>query len=230
MIELSTITAYYHENKAHLHQFFDNITKNISGRVPHDSILSLKIISDLIKVENYLEIGVHNGGSTCIMCTNSDIRNIYGIDLFEDMYNVENHYNEDKFRKYQYFKRDSLSKNKSQHNIEGICELYNTKPNLHLIQGNTYFDETEHTFKDLLGDLQVDLIHLDGDHTAEGINNDFARYSQYLKAGGILVFDDYHHIDIKRFVDGLGPNNGFIKIGVFKSDSTKSEQFIICKQ
>jgi len=146
------------------------------------------------------------------------------------MYNVESHYNEDKFRKYQYFKRDDLNNNKSRRNILGICELYNTEPNLHLIQGNTYFDETERKFKNLLGDLQIDLIHIDGDHTTEGINNDYARYFPYLKAGGILVFDDYHHTDIKQFVDSLGPENGVIKIGVFESDNSNAKQFIIYKQ
>lgn len=230
MIDISTINAHYHDNKTYLHQVFDNVNKNISGRIPHDSILSLKIISDLIRIENYMEVGVHNGGSACIMCTNTNIRNIYGIDLFEDMYNIESHYNSEKFRKYQYFQRDNLSKNKSQHNIASVCELYGTTPEVHLIQGNTYFDDTEQKFKDTLGDLQLDLIHLDGDHTTAGIKNDFVRYFPYLKNDGILVFDDYHHTDIKCFVDGLGSDESVIKVGVFKSDSAKSEQFIVYKQ
>jgi len=222
-MEKKKIDNYYSENKESLINFYNEIENKIEGRICHSSVILIKIVCDLNKIENYLEIGVHNGGSMGLIIGDDNVKNLYGLDLFEDMYDQSKHLNKSKFDKYQYFKRDNLSMAKTIRNLEKID---NTK-NLNLIQGNTYFDETEEKLQEVLGNNKLDLIHIDGDHTLDGVSNDFKRYFKYLNTGGFLAFDDYHHSIIKKYVDSIGGDN-ISKIGSFKFNS-EAEQFLIKK-
>jgi len=40
----------------------------------------------------------------------------------------------------------------------------------------------------------IDLLHIDGNHGAEAVMNDFKLYFPKVKSGGIIWFDDYHPI------------------------------------
>ncbi len=48
------------------------------------------------------------------------------------------------------------------------------------------------------------LLVIDGDHSYEGVKNDFQRYRDLVVPGGYVVFDDYGNDnwpDVKRYVD-----------------------------
>lgn len=164
----------------------------------------MHILANHININNYLEIGVHNGGSmTMLLSGNNKNINVYGIDLFEDKYNEAKHLNKQKFMEYAYFKRDNLSMTKTRKNIDKINNYYNNNSNISLIQGNSYFDETEFKFQKQLNNNKLDLLFIDGDHTLDGVKNDNERYSKYVKKYGFIVFDDYHHPIIKQYCDQL---------------------------
>tara|TARA_Y100000816_G_C26068288_1_gene561583 strand:+ start:68 stop:607 length:540 start_codon:yes stop_codon:yes gene_type:complete len=170
-----------------------------------------------------MEIGVHNGGSiSMILSSNNKNINIIGIDLFEDMYDESKHLNKEKFTKYQYFKRDNLSMIKTHNNLNKLKEIYNNNSNINLIQGNSYFDETEHKFKKEINNNKLDLLFIDGDHTLDGVKNDYERYSKYVKKGGYIIFDDYHHPIIKEYCNKLLKDNSSIKM-ITKFKSFKSD-------
>lgn len=198
------IQEYYEENKESLIQMFKDNESSIEGRICHPSIILLKILSELIDIHTYMEIGVHNGGSMSMLLASNKNKNItmHGIDLFEDMYDVSKHLNHEKFATYQYFRRDDLSNHKTFTNLEKIKTKYGSDSTINLIQGNSYFDETEEKFKDAL-EGELDLLFIDGDHTLDGVKNDFERYSKYVKKGGYIVFDDYHYPITRDYVDGL---------------------------
>ena len=224
------IDKYYNENKIKLHNLFQNIETIIDGRICHSSIILLKILCEIEKIENYLEIGVHNGGSMSLLLTNNNSKNLFGLDLFEDMYNINKHLNNQKYNMYQYFRRDNLAINKTKKNLELVKEKYkNYNSNLKLIKGNSYFDETEEKFKTDCNVL-IDLLFIDGDHTFDGVKNDFERYSKYVKINGYIIFDDYHHEIIEKYCDKLLLNNSNYKIITkFKSDNSKSIDLLIQK-
>ena len=177
-----------------------------------------------------MEIGVHNGGSMGLLITNNNSKNLYGIDLFEDMYDVNKHLNKDKFVKYQYFKRDNLSKKKTADNLTLLMNKYNKKINLNLIQGNSYFDKTENEFNKVRNNITFDLLFIDGDHTLDGVKNDFERYNKYVKKGGFIIFDDYHHEIIQRYCDDLFLNNSSYElICKFKSYNSNAIDLLVKK-
>uniref|UniRef100_A0A6C0AX13 Methyltransferase domain-containing protein n=1 Tax=viral metagenome TaxID=1070528 RepID=A0A6C0AX13_9ZZZZ len=223
------IKSYYNENKIKLHKLFENIEILINGRICHSSIILLKILCDLEKIENYLEIGVHNGGSMSLLLTNNNSKNLFGIDLFEDMYNIDKHMNSEKYNKYQYFKRDNLSIDKTTNNLNHIKENFHNMSSISLIQGNSYYNETEEKFKNTCN-FELDLLFIDGDHTLDGVQNDFERYNKYVKKNGYIIFDDYHHEIIKNYCDTLLTNNdNFEIITKFQSYNSNAIDLLVKK-
>jgi predicted O-methyltransferase YrrM len=209
---------------------FKTNENQIDGRICHPSIICIFILLQFIDIENYMEIGVHNGGSMSMVLASKQNVNLYGIDLFEDMYDKTKHYNEDKFNTYQYFKRDNLSKEKTSLNLNCLKKFYNNDSTLTLIQGNTYFDDTETNVHSIISDKKMDILFIDGDHTYDGVKNDFERYDKYVKINGYIIFDDYHHPIIKEYVDNLlKDNSDYVMIDVFKCDNTKAKDIILQK-
>ena len=130
------INEYYSNNKNELHRMFNYNENIIDGRICHSSIIVLNILDKFIDINNYMEIGVHNGGSMTMMLSSNKNKNLYGIDLFEDMYNIEKHLNSEKFNTYSYFKRDNLSQQKTIKNLNIIKNNYNNSSEITMIQGN----------------------------------------------------------------------------------------------
>ena len=227
----TTIDNYYSNNKEQIHALFNKNENMIDGRICHSSIILLHILINNVDINNYMEIGVHNGGSmTMILSGNNKNINIYGIDLFEDIYDEMKHLNQEKFTTYQYFKRDNLSMVKTLDNVERVKEYYNNNSKINLLQGNSYFDETETKFKQELNSNELDLLFIDGDHTLDGVKNDYDRYSKYVKKGGYIVFDDYHHPIIKEYCDKLLKESSTIKlITKFKSFNSDAIDLLVRK-
>ncbi|MBW1784788.1 MAG: class I SAM-dependent methyltransferase, partial [Deltaproteobacteria bacterium] len=42
---------------------------------------------------------------------------------------------------------------------------------------------------------EINMLYIDGDHTAAGVKKDFETYSKFIAPGGIIVFGDYHNND-----------------------------------
>lgn len=232
---MSTITSeqinkYYADSKDELHKTLKTVDSNITGRICHKSILLLKIVSELTDIERYMEIGVHNGGSMGLLISNPNLKYAMGIDLFEDMYDLNKHLNYNKYDTYQYFRRDDLSQKKTQSNLKKIQENFSSTAEITLVQGNSYFDETEESVKSQVGE-QVDLLHIDGDHTWDGVKNDWKRYAKFVAPEGYIVLDDYHMDSIKKLVhEIIDGDEGYTLIGAFQADEQVASQYLIQKK
>jgi len=228
-ITIQQVHEYYEANKKELNQVFKEVNEQVEGRICHTSILLLKIVSELTDVERYMEIGVHNGGSMGLLISNPKLKYALGLDLFEDMYDLSKHLNASKFHTYQYFQRDNLSQEKTESSIKKLKEAFGSNAEIKLTQGNSYFDSTENQVKETLKE-QVDLLHIDGDHTWDGVQNDFKRYSKFVAPGGYIVFDDYHMPEIKRLIHEVIANTeGYTLIGSYQTDDQKAEQYLVQK-
>lgn len=69
---------------------------------------------------------------------------------------------------------------------------YFSKPNqqMNYINGSSYGAGTVDKVKHLLGDKKLDLLFIDGDHSYEGVKQDFLKYRHLVRDGGIIVFHD----------------------------------------
>ena len=61
---------------------------------------------------------------------------------------------------------------------------------LELIQGDSHADTALKDVERALDGRQVDLLFIDGDHTYEGVKQDWEMYSPLVSPGGIVVFHD----------------------------------------
>ncbi len=150
------------------------VRKNLNlsnSRQCHHKVVVLNILCDLFNVETYLEIGVHNGCSMSYIVSNSNVKKVYGIDLFENTYG--------------HYINDNLNYEKVMKNIE----RNNINSNITLIKGDSTDLNTIKKFKDF--SEKIDLLFIDGAHYYDNVKSDFINYSKFVKKNGLIVFDDY---------------------------------------
>jgi len=102
---------------------------------------------------------------------------------------------------------------------------------IHLLRMDSHDETTLREVERILGGLKVDFLFIDGDHSYEGVKQDFQMYGKLVKPGGIVAFhdicphppetccevnkfwleiqDDYHHREIVE-----DWNQGWAGIGV----------------
>ena len=71
--------------------------------------------------------------------------------------------------------RENLQKIIAEHKLESMVEL-----------------KVEASWKaaEKFGDASIDLLHIDGDHSVEGVTKDLALYWPKMKVGGVVIMDD----------------------------------------
>ena len=61
---------------------------------------------------------------------------------------------------------------------------------LHLIRADSHQVSTLWKVKHILGGMKIDLLFIDGDHTYEGVKQDFEMYHPLVKSSGLIAFHD----------------------------------------
>ncbi len=64
------------------------------------------------------------------------------------------------------------------------------KQRIKFIEGSSYAASTVKKVKNTLGGKKVDLLFIDGDHSYDGVKNDFLNYRQFVAEDGIIAFHD----------------------------------------
>jgi len=61
---------------------------------------------------------------------------------------------------------------------------------LHLLRANSHDLGTQSRVRELLQGQKLDLLFIDGDHTYDGVKEDFDGYKSLVRRGGVIVFHD----------------------------------------
>jgi predicted O-methyltransferase YrrM len=61
---------------------------------------------------------------------------------------------------------------------------------IELVVGDSHEPRTQERIRRLLGGGALDFLLIDGDHTYEGVKQDFADYSPLVRPGGLIAFHD----------------------------------------
>lgn len=64
------------------------------------------------------------------------------------------------------------------------------KQTIALVRGDSHSIETETRVRQATGSAPVDFLFIDGDHSYEGVKDDFERYRALVKPDGIIAFHD----------------------------------------
>jgi predicted O-methyltransferase YrrM len=79
------------------------------------------------------------------------------------------------------------------------------KQTLHLLRGDSHDPAMLDAVKSRLPDGGLDFLFIDGDHTYDGVRQDYEMYSPLVKPGGAIVFHDIctHDAEFNCHVDKL---------------------------
>lgn len=74
--------------------------------------------------------------------------------------------------------------------IEKLMAYAKGSQKLHFIRDDSHKKKTLDQTKKIFGKNKLDLLFIDGDHTYEGVKQDYEMYSPLVKSEGIIVFHD----------------------------------------
>ena len=115
------------------------------------------------------EIGTFKGGTLYIWCQLADFRaNIHSIDLPGGGFGGG--YNERSLPFFQSFRKSGQK--------------------LNCLRGDSHNHQVKLKFQSLLGEQQLDFLFIDGDHSYQGVKQDFEDYKEFVRPGGIIAFHD----------------------------------------
>lgn len=193
----------------------EKISNEMEGNTFHHHYHILYDIVNLFpKDQNltYVEIGCYAGGSSCLILQRPNTE-VFGIDL-----------------------GNPIPQNVVMNNVDKF-NIHNNK--FVYIEGNSQQIDTLNKLKLLID--EIDVLFIDGDHSAQGLKKDFSMYSPMVKQGGYIIFDDYldkeHSPQVKGAVDEIVSNISGYEIignspntfGARPSTMTKGNCFVIKK-
>ena len=145
-------------------------------------ILALGKILKAYTPTHSLEIGTNYGGTLLLLCSvSSPTAQIISVDLPSGRFGGG------------YPKRK----------IPLFRQFPKSGQRLHLIRGDSHRQETKKRALRILNGKPLDYLFLDGDHTYEGVRQDFEMYAPLVRSGGIIALHDIarHHENSECEVD-----------------------------
>jgi predicted O-methyltransferase YrrM len=127
-----------------------------------DEILSLADAVKAISPKTILEIGTCNGG-TLFIWSNLASNQVISCDL-----------NESKVREELYQQFTPANSN---------CDVIS-------LAGDSHSEDFRKHVENKLNGEKVDFLFIDGDHTEEGVKQDYEMYSPLVRKGGLIAFHD----------------------------------------
>lgn len=160
------------------------IIGNMINKSFHNHYHILYDICDSFEHNNitYLEIGAFAGGSASLVASNDKVSNVYSIDLGTPI--------------------------NKEIPINNVNNFKNKNCEYTYFQGSSFDNDLITMVKNTIN--EVDILFIDGDHSHNGVLNDFKNYSSMVKNGGYIVFDDYmdniYSPEVKGAVDYIVSN------------------------
>lgn len=128
-----------------------------------------------ISPKNVLEIGTQFGGTFCVWCqlVPPEGKKI-SIDLVDGIHG-------------------GLSKTFCEQRNIALSRAFE---NVHFLMFDSHQQSTVERVKRILGDEQVDFLFIDGDHTYEGVLQDYTMYKDFVRPGGLIAFHDINESNV----------------------------------
>src|SRR5687767_11480705 len=135
---------------------------------PFVSLLKRRVLRTVV------EIGTKRGGTFFLWCTIAEPDALLvSIDLPGGPFGGG--YKEEKIPRFRSFSRRDQS--------------------LHFLRSDSHHPDTRAELVEILGGRQIDFLMIDGDHTYEGVKQDFELYAPLVKRNGLVAFHDIVHHD-----------------------------------
>jgi predicted O-methyltransferase YrrM len=166
-------------------QYSLNLTQEISDKIKNQTFHHhYHILYDIANsyskdyLLTYVEIGCFAGGSACLLLQRPNTK-VISIDLGYP-----------------------IPKEIVYQNVENL-NIFNN--NYYYLQGNSQTHEVVNSLKNITN--HIDILFIDGDHSYQGVINDFLLYENLINPKGYIIFDDYNDIQcspqVKIAVDDI---------------------------
>ena len=71
-----------------------------------------------------------------------------------------------------------------------LLESFKSDAEVHVLQANSHSENTVEQLQEILGGRKIDFLYIDGDHSYEGVIQDFEMYTPLVGEDGIVILDD----------------------------------------
>lgn len=142
----------------------------------HAEIIEATKFVRSLGIKNFMEIGTDQGGTFAIW---SKVSAGDGIRISLDM-------------PHGHFGRADYDVNLRDQYLKSLGS------NVTMIHGDSHKQEMKVTVKVILGGAQLDFLFIDGDHTYEGVKQDYEMYRDLVKPGGWIGFHDIRDTEFHR--------------------------------
>lgn len=129
-----------------------------------------------LKCKNIMEIGSYLGGNFYAMCK---LSNPLGIKISLDCPLYQN-------------QSVIIKLNDTYTKMKSFAE------DVYLVHTDSHATETKNQISSILNKDKLDFLFIDGDHTYEGVKQDFEMYSTFVKKGGYIGFHDINDTEYHR--------------------------------
>lgn len=147
-----------------------NLLKNPEVKQTEDSLYVANLIKNR-SIKFFLEIGTNVGGSLAFYS--------YSLPSYCIVIGIDNL---------------SVVRPEFIRIIESNCH------ELHIIRDSSHSFNSYNRVSELLGGHTIDFLHIDGDHTYEGVSKDFYDYYKLVSINGIIVIHDINSEEgVKKF-------------------------------
>lgn len=151
------------------------VGRGVYARIPavqeREEILELVRIVRRLEPRVIVEIGTFKGGTLFLWCrTNPRLELVVSIDLPGGRWGGG--YADRRRRLYREFLRDRPG------------------AEMALLRADSHAPETLDTLRRELGGAPIDFLYVDGDHSYDGVKQDFEMYSPLVRRGGCVAFHD----------------------------------------
>jgi cephalosporin hydroxylase len=138
-------------------------------QIPNEMAMLAEFLKEL-KPHNVMEIGCEDGGMFHLLCTMAS-----GIKI-----SLDDPYGETGSGKYRNFNELMARK----------TLMRTWASNVEVLTGDSHSTAIEMAVGILLLGQSLDFLFIDGDHTFEGVTQDYRMYGHYVKPGGWIGFHD----------------------------------------
>lgn len=78
----------------------------------------------------------------------------------------------------------------SKEDVVGFRKRMQPSQRIDCLRMDSHSSQAHQAVSDLLGDTQIDLLFIDGDHSRTGVADDFFDYGPLVREGGLIAFHD----------------------------------------
>ncbi|MBW9173896.1 class I SAM-dependent methyltransferase [Clostridium estertheticum] len=170
----------------------NQVSSDFGGGSPLSECYIMAYLASSLKFKNYVEIGVYKGRSlfSVALAFQDNNGKAYGIDPYA-LDEAKEYDLEENFKNTVNSFLEGLDFDEMYKNVFMNREKFKLDSVVEIIRKTSI--EAVYDFKN----IEIDMLHIDGNHDTKNVREDINNYSPLIRDGGIVIFDDIDWESVK---------------------------------